>query len=275
MWWKTIKQTGLPCSFLILVFAGFAAVSAPDAQAARANLPTANEVTPGKPMRVDGEYRISTINKRILLERGRAIALEGWKHFLFWDIEPGMVVISDIRYVGNGRLKGNDLPLNGEWRAKYNRNTGKLRVVVDGATGKVNYDLIPVSGTSDYEEEPPEPVVLRVKAERMGNAVLPLVSSCPGKQSYLSRGGCWVCPNGYKRAKLTREMDHPQACVKRGSWGKGPFRGAKRKNIAGARCPSGQFHIAEKGVNGCYSCPTGYVRDNSTRNSAMCMSRQG
>ncbi len=275
MWWKTIKQTGLSSSFLVLVLAGLAMSSVSNAHAARANLPTANEITPGKRMKVDGEYRISTLNKRILVERGRAIVLEGWKHLFMWDVEPGMVVISDIKHRGDGRFTGRDLPLNGEWRAQYHKDTGRLSVVVHGATGKYKYELVPVSGTADYPEEPPEPVVLRVKAERIGNAVLPVVSSCPGKQSYLSRGSCWVCPNGYKRAKLTREMDHPDACVKRGSWGKGPFRGAKRKNIAGARCPSGQFHIAEKGVNGCYTCPTGYVRDNSTRNSAMCMSRQG
>ena len=275
MWWKTIQQAVLRASTLTLMLTALATVSIPSAHAARADLPTANEVKLGKRMRIDGEYRISTLNKRVLIERGRAVVLEGWKHMLFWDVEPGMVVIRNIRHVGNGQFTGRDLPLKADWRAQYNKGKRSLSVVTTGPAGTQRYELIPVD--SDYHdiEETPEPRVMRVKADRVGNAVLPVVTSCPGKQSYLSGGSCWTCPSDYKRAKLTREMDHPKACVKRKSWGKGPFKSAKRKSIAGARCPSGQFHIAEKGVNGCYSCPTGYSRDRSTRNSAMCMSRQG
>jgi hypothetical protein len=260
---------------LALLALTLASITVPSANAARANLPTANEVKPSKKMRIDGEYRISTLNKRVLVDRGRAIVLEGWKHMLLWDVEPGMVVVRDIKHVGNGQFTGRDLPLNADWRAQHNKANRSLSVVATGPMGATRYELVPVDAAYEDDEEPPVPVATSVKAKRMGNAVLPVVSSCPGKQSYLSNGACWTCSGGYKRAKLTREMDHPKACVKRGSWGKGPFKSAKRQNIAGARCPSGQFHIAEKGVNGCYRCPTGYSRDRSTRNSAMCMSRQG
>ncbi len=266
MWWKINQRIIL--SVLAIVCA------APGAYAF--NLPTANEVQPGKRMKIDGEYRISTLNKRVLIERGRAIVLEGWKHMFFWDVKPGMVVIRDIKHRGDGRFTGHDLPLDGPWRAQYNRATGALSVVVKGPTGDYRYKLIPVDATAEDEEYiEPEPVIMRVKANRQGDAVLSIPKTCPGKQSYLSNGACWVCPNDYKRAKLTREMDHPKACVKRKSWGKGPFKKAKRQKVAGARCPSGQFHVAEKGVNGCYTCPTGYVRDLSTRNSAMCQTTQG
>lgn len=276
--WRIAKQkTGWLAAIpgLLIILLGLAPW--PEAAAARANLPTANEVTPGKRMALDGEYRISTLNKRVLMERGRVIALEGWKHMFLWDVEPGMVVIRDIRHVGGGRFTGRDLPLSGDWTAEFDKQTRKLSAEVEGPFGKYRYDLIPVGagdGSDDYTQPEPEPETLRVKARRIGDAEFPIVSACPGRQSYLSRGACWVCPDGYKRAKLTREMDHPEACEKRG-WGKGPFRKAKRKNIAGARCPTGQFHIAEKGVNGCYQCPAGYQRDRSTRNSAMCLSRQG
>ena len=267
MWWKTNQQTLK--SLCVFVLAALMSVSV---QAA-GFLPTANEVNPGKRMKIDGEYRISTLNKRILIDRGRAIAIDGWKHMFFFDVKPGMVVIRDIKHRKNGRFSGQDLPLNGPWRAQYNKSTGVLSVVVKG-TVDYRYELIPVDGSvEDDGFDAPEPEMLRVKADRRGNAVLP-ITPCPGKQSYLSNGACWVCPSDYKRAKLTREMDHPKACVKRKSWGKGPFKKAKRKNIAGARCPSGQFDVAEKGVNGCYSCPAGYVRDNSTRNSAMCQIQQ-
>lgn len=263
--------------FFVLVTLGVLALSHTNiASAARANLPTANEVIPGKASPVDGEYRVTGINKRILVDRGRAIVLEGWKHFFIWDIEPGMVVIRDIKHTGNGQFTGRDLPLDGDWQATYTKSNRRLSAVVNGPYGETRYELIPVDAAdAPIEDIEPEPVALRVKANRMGDAVLPIVSHCPGGQSYLSRGACWVCPNNYKRAKLTREMDHPQACVKRKSWGKGPFKKAKRKSIAGARCPTGQFHVAEKGVNGCFRCPTGYVRDRATRNSAMCETRQG
>ena len=231
MWWK--KQTLL--SFAATAAAVFVSLSA---AAAPANLPTANEVNPGKRMKIDGEYRISTLNKRVLIERGRAVVLEGWKHMLFLDVNPGMVVIRDIKHRGNGRFTGRDLPLNAPWRAQYDKATGALNVVVKGGlTGEYRYKLIPVDALAEEEYEDPEPVVLRVKANRMGNAVLPTVTHCPGKQSYLSNGACWVCPTNYKRAKLTREMDHPKACVKRKSWGKGPFAKAKREHALGKRCP--------------------------------------
>ena len=275
MWWTYSRRIGLEVAFFTLTLATLASVSIPSANAARANLPTANEVKPGKKMRIDGEYRISTLNKRVLVDRGRVIALEGWKHMLFWDIDPGMVVIRDVKHTGNGRFKGRDLPLDADWQAQHNKANRSLSVVATGPMGTTRYDLIPVGSSYEDVAETPEPRIRQVKAKRMGDAVLPVVTSCPGKQSYLSGGSCWTCPSDYKRAKLTREMDHPKACVKRKSWGNGPFKSAKRKNIAGARCPSGQFHIAEKGVNGCYRCPQGYSRDNSTRNSAMCLSRQG
>lgn len=269
MWWKTSKRTLSAIAAAALTVLASGVYAAPD------NLPTANEVKPGKRMKIDGEYRISTLNKRILIDRGRAIALDGWRHMLFWQIKPGMVVIRDIKYRKNGRFTGRDLPLNGDWRARYNEATGVFSVVVDSGTGKYKYQLIPVDAATEDPYEEAEPVIQRVKANRQGDAYFPSVSACPGKQSYLSNGACWVCPDGYKRASLIREMDHPKACEKRKTWGKGPYKKAKRQSRGGMRCPAGQFHIAEKGVNGCYSCPTGYERDHSTRNSAMCQTLQG
>ncbi len=272
------KSNGWPRSFLALIAITLAFASISNAYAARADLPTANEVALGAATQWDGEYRISTLNKRILIQRGRAVVLEGWKHLFIWDIVPGMVVVRDIRQVDNSNMVGHDLGLNGEWRARYNPPKGSFNVVVAGPMGDYRYELIPANGADDrdsggYTEA--DPVELRVKARRIGNATPAVATKCPGKQSYLSRGSCWVCPNGYKRGKVTREMHQPDACVKRKSWGKGPFTKATRLKSARARCPAGQFHIAEKGINGCYSCPAQYVRDTSTRNSAMCKLRQG
>ena len=252
---------------LVAVFAFLLTFGSLDAQAARMDLPTANEVIPGKAMRLDGEYRISTINKRVLIDRGRAIVIDGWKHMFLWDVVPGMVVIKDIRYRGDGVFTGRDLPLKSSWRGKYNERDGSLNVVA----GNVKYKLIPVgSEEAEFEEEYVEPQPERVPADRIGNASLPKVSKCPGGQSYLSDGQCWSCPRGFKRASLTRKMNHPRACESRG-FGKSDFIPATLDGSKRGRCPSGTFHFAEQGINGCYQCPEGYHQDRSSKRNAVCM----
>ena len=258
------------CFALITVLLAFSACTT--AHAAPAAFPRANEVVLGQALPIDGEYRISTLNKRILIERGRAVVLEGWRHLFLFTVEPGMVVIKDIRQVDGQNYQGYDFGLNAEWRAQHNPSKGSYNVVVKGPLGDYRYELLPVNADDQsgggYED--PEPVVMQVRANRMGNAEIFKLRSCPGRNNYLSRGSCWVCPDAYKRAKVTREMHQPDACIKKGSWGKGPFRPAKISKGANKRCPAGQFHVAESGVNGCYACPTGYTRDRSARNSTMC-----
>lgn len=73
---------------------------------------------------------------------------------------------------------------------------------------------------------------------------------CPGKQVYLSDGNCYRCPEGYKRANITRKMaGDPKACTKRG-WGKDP-KPATYVGKAAAGCADGQF----KHKGNCKSCP--------------------
>ncbi|MEZ5466402.1 MAG: hypothetical protein R3F18_01885 [Lysobacterales bacterium] len=89
------------------------------------------------------------------------------------------------------------------------------------------------------------------KAEKLG---------CPGKQSYFSsiRGGsCWTCPKDYRRSSPTRKMDHPKACIKRGSL-TGPWKPARYTQQAWG-CPSGQFHVA-LGGGSCMRCPAHTTR---------------
>ena len=255
--------------FLVLV-CGLVSVSFSfSAHAARADLPTANEVSPGRRTQIDGIWRISTLNKRVRIDRGRAIAVDGWRHMLFWEVKPGMVVIEDI-HRSDGVYKGYDLLLQGPWRASYDRH-GRLDVMVNDSIG---FQLFPADDDGDYEEEddyreaPREEKDRFIAAIRRGNAKLPSIATCPGKQSYLSNGACWTCPNGYKRAKITREMNHHQACKSRKN--KNKFTKATNITAKRARCPSGQFHVAERGINGCYICPKGSRRDKTTHNSTQC-----
>jgi len=83
------------------------------------------------------------------------------------------------------------------------------------------------------------------------------VTGCPGKQLYLSGGNCYSCPDGYKRANITRKMaGDPKACTKRG-WGKDP-KPATYVREATIGCADGQFEY--KG--NCKTCPAHTRRDH-------------
>lgn len=76
--------------------------------------------------------------------------------------------------------------------------------------------------------------------------------NCKGKGVYYSKvdgkKGCYTCPKNFKRTKLTRKMDHAEACVNRK--GKNKYARATRFNNTD-KCGSGQFK--HKGY--CKSCP--------------------
>ncbi len=78
--------------------------------------------------------------------------------------------------------------------------------------------------------------------------------SCKGKGVYYSKINgtkyCYTCPDGYKRASVTRKMNHPKACEKhqKGKNDYAPAEGRVR-NVDG--CGEGEFR--HKGF--CKSCP--------------------
>ena len=86
---------------------------------------------------------------------------------------------------------------------------------------------------------------------------------CRGKQLYLSDGNCYRCPAGFKRASLTRKMDHPQACQERGlpkvNYTAATF--VRDSNIISG-CKGKQLYLSD---GGCYSCPAGFKRASLTR----------
>ncbi len=83
--------------------------------------------------------------------------------------------------------------------------------------------------------------------------------SCKGKGVYYSKVNgkkyCYTCPKGYKRASVTRKMNHPKACELHQK-GKNDYKPAATKvdNVDG--CGRGEFK--HKGF--CKSCPSGYER---------------
>ena len=113
-------------------------------------LPKVDSVPASGKSRIDGVYRISSIGKRIRIERGRAYALDPWLHLFVLKIEPRMVVVKNIRRQ-SGQYVGEDLPLLGAWTATP--NNGNLDVTVAGAFGPVKYQLIREGGGRGYPEE--------------------------------------------------------------------------------------------------------------------------
>ena len=100
-----------------------------------------------------------------------------------------------------------------------------------------------------------------------------MVTGCPGKNNYKSKKKCYVCPPGYKRAKLSREMDHPQACEEQGkprhSYTPGTF--VYKLETKLLPCPSGQF----KHQGYCKSCPAGTIRLHYYgADTGLCLSRR-
>ena len=106
-------------------------------------LPSAGSVPKSGPMPIDGTWTISSIGKRVRIEEGRIYAVDPWLHMFVLQVQPGMVVIQNLRPTGPGTYTGDDLPLLGTLQATVNRD-GAMDVSVASVFGPVNYQLLPV-----------------------------------------------------------------------------------------------------------------------------------
>ena len=99
-------------SFAAAAALAFSAMGAPAPASAqmRALLPTIDEVEPLEPLPIDGVWEIREIRQRIVIGDGHAFAEDGWVHLLLFQIEPGQVVIRNIRELANGDFVAQDLP---------------------------------------------------------------------------------------------------------------------------------------------------------------------
>ncbi|TVO58840.1 hypothetical protein [Denitromonas halophila] len=244
---------------------------------------------------VDGEWRISTLGKRIRIEAGRAYAVDPWLHLGVMQIQPGMVVWQNVRRTAPAQFAGDDLPLQGAFSASLN-TSGQMDVAVQGALGPVRYQLIPVDidNRTAYEAEmrmagppvppvgivppipmpdptpaPPPPVRNDVTpgcggfGETPCSKIQPVAKGkakklgCPGRQSYFSsvRGGSCWVCPDGYK-RTAHKLDHPKACRQRGKLIGGPYKRAVYQKQASG-CASGQFNV----LGTCMSCPAGYERD--------------
>ncbi len=106
-----------------------------------AALPDRYGVDIGPRQPIDGIWRISTNDKRLRIERGRAFAVDGWNHALLFRVEPEQVTMVDIRRDEDGAYLGRDILLNGDAKMTL-RDDGNLDVTVGTFPFPVSFVLI-------------------------------------------------------------------------------------------------------------------------------------
>lgn len=119
-----------------------ALIAAPAHAQVPAFLPAVEDVAPAAATDADGTYVVSTINKRITIENGRAYVVDGWTHAFILAVQPGMVTLQNFRQTGPNTYEADDLPMMG--KVVFNRQpNGTLQGVVQGALGTAKYALVP------------------------------------------------------------------------------------------------------------------------------------
>lgn len=135
-----------------------------DAFAAAAGIPQMDaflqyetQVPPTEALPIDGDYTISTLGKRIRIDRGRSYALDPWTHAMTLKIRPNMVVAKDFRQVSATEYTSQDLPLLGTATMKVQPD-GRIAVSV-ASIPPYNYFLLPVEGgvaPEPVRDDPPK-----------------------------------------------------------------------------------------------------------------------
>ena len=122
------------------LFTGAVALAPPAEAQIAAALPKKEAVPQSAPLPIDGVWRVSTINKRIQIEGGRAYMLDPWTQAFFIQVERDMVTLKDMQRLEPGAYIANDLPMQGTVQLKL-ASDGNIDASVKGA----NYRLLRVS----------------------------------------------------------------------------------------------------------------------------------
>ncbi len=173
----------LACAAALLVLAMFAAPSAWAARIDRAAaagrlvvaqvdalLPNKDQVPETDALPIDGVWTISTIGKRIRIERGRAYAVDSWLHLFALLIRADMVVMRNVARRGIGSYTADDLPLLGPAEIRL-RFDGDLEVSVKGSLGPVRYTLI--------KQEADDPALLEMEVALLKGDGAPAPPAAP------------------------------------------------------------------------------------------------
>ena len=128
---------------IALALASIAVVAAP------AMLPRVETIPPREAQPIDGVWTVSSIGKRVRVEKGRVHVVDPWRHLFVMKVETGMVVVKDIYNLGSGLFSGYDLMALGPWRA-VKTAAGTLDVDIGGLT-PTRFQMVPVM--LDYPEQ--------------------------------------------------------------------------------------------------------------------------
>jgi hypothetical protein len=109
-------------------------------------LPYETQVAPTQALPIDGDYTISTLGKRIRIDRGRSYALDPWTHAMTLKIRPNMVIGKDFRQISATEYTSQDLPLLGTATMKVQQD-GRIAVNV-ASIPPYSYFLIPAEGST-------------------------------------------------------------------------------------------------------------------------------
>ncbi len=143
--------------------------------AADALLPMLDTVAPTQAQPIDGMWTVSTLGKRVRIEKGRVYVVDGWRHLFVLTVRPGMVVVKDIQAQGAGTFAGYDLMAIGPWRAKKNAS-GNLDVELGGLVPS-RFQMLPVQldNPAAYQQVP-----VAVAPNPYAVAPAPVAAPAPG-----------------------------------------------------------------------------------------------
>ena len=162
---RTLKPGSRALALATLIAAAQSpAVTAQGTPSIPAFLPLSHQVAETEALPIDGVWTISTIGKRIRIERGRAYAVDPWLHLFVLKVQKDMVVLRDFRRLGPGHYRADDLPLLGPATFTLNPN-GNLNVHVQGSLGPVAYNLI--------QQQVDDPGALDAEIAALGGASRP------------------------------------------------------------------------------------------------------
>jgi hypothetical protein len=162
---------GLFLSFLTMPVAAQVITPSTGAFQVDAFLPNKADVEEEEPSAIDGVWKISTIGKKIRIERGRAFAVDSWLHMFVLKVQPDMVVLQNLHRTGVGRYKADDLPLLGPATFELGAD-GNLSVSVKSVLGPVSYRLI--------KRELDDPAAFEAEVAAVnGDPVQPLPNTTP------------------------------------------------------------------------------------------------
>ncbi len=227
-------------------------------------LPMASAVPKTQPLAIDGTWTITSIGKRIRIEAGRAYAVDPWLHLFVLQIQPGMVVLENLRSTSPGHYVGQDLPLMGSLQAELTPD-GNLNVSVAGALGPAKYQLVPVEldDRSWYNREVrgegslPDGGDSGYAGQNPGDRSLPHEASPSGGDDSNWTAGKY--PGVIPPAAPDDQPKPDNAMLPERA---APLRVGRAKPI-GCGTLTDNLYLSPRNGGECWSCPAGYARNLS------------